>query len=98
MPLGTEVDLGPGHIALQGDPAPPRKGHSSPALFSRCQLWPRSPILASAELLFVIVVVVSMTEINNILAKKLVLILPKLHGTFAIAECKPEFNGSFPNT
>jgi len=23
MPLGTEVDLGPGHIVLHGDPAPP---------------------------------------------------------------------------
>ena len=23
-PLGTEVDLGPGHIVLDGDPAPPR--------------------------------------------------------------------------
>ena len=32
-PLFTEVDLGPGHILLDGDPAPPRKGHSSP-LFS----------------------------------------------------------------
>jgi len=39
-----------------------------------------------------------MTEINNILAEKLVPISPKLHGTFATAECKPEFNGSFPNT
>jgi len=28
-PLGTEVDLGPGHIVLDGDPAPPPlKGHS----------------------------------------------------------------------
>jgi len=26
MPLGTEVDLGPGDIVLDGDPAPPRKG------------------------------------------------------------------------
>ena len=27
MPLGTEVSLGPGHIVLDGDPAPlPRKG------------------------------------------------------------------------
>jgi len=25
-PLGTKVDLGPGHIMLDGDPAPPRKG------------------------------------------------------------------------
>jgi len=36
MPLGTEVCLGPGHIVLDGDPAPPLlKGHSShPPLFS----------------------------------------------------------------
>ena len=28
-PLGTEVDLGPGHIVLDGDPAlPPPKGHN----------------------------------------------------------------------
>jgi len=30
--LGTELDLGPGHIVLDGNPAPPaspRKGHSS---------------------------------------------------------------------
>jgi len=26
MPLGTEVDLVPGDIILDGDPAPPRKG------------------------------------------------------------------------
>ena len=30
MPLGTKVDLSPGHIVLDGDPALPRKGHSSP--------------------------------------------------------------------
>jgi len=31
MPLGTEGDLSPGHIMLDGDPAPPlRKGHSTP--------------------------------------------------------------------
>jgi len=29
-PLGTEVDLGPGHIVLDGDPAASRKGHGSP--------------------------------------------------------------------
>ena len=29
MKLGTEVGLGPGHIVLDGDPAPPpQKGHS----------------------------------------------------------------------
>jgi len=32
QPLGTEVDLGPVDIVLDGDPAPPpqKKGHSSP--------------------------------------------------------------------
>jgi len=33
-PLGTEVDLGRGHIVLDGDPALPPKGHSSLPLFS----------------------------------------------------------------
>jgi len=29
--LGMQVDLGPGHIVLDGDPAPfPSKGHSPP--------------------------------------------------------------------
>jgi len=37
----TEVGLGSGLIALNGDPAPPdRKGHSSPPLFGPCLLWP----------------------------------------------------------
>jgi len=41
MPLGTEVDLVPGHIVLDGDPAPhrPKKGHSAP-IFGSCLLWP----------------------------------------------------------
>ena len=33
MSLGTEVGLGPDHIVLDGDPAPPSKGHSSPPCF-----------------------------------------------------------------
>jgi len=47
------IDLGPGHIVLDGDPASPRprKGHSAPPLFGPCLLWPRSPISATAELL-----------------------------------------------
>jgi len=45
-PLGTEVDLGPGHIVL----APPAKGAQQP-LFIPCLLWPRSSISATAELL-----------------------------------------------
>ena len=52
-PLGTEVDLGPGHSVLGGDPAPQRKGHSSTLLFGPCLLWPRSPISATAEVLFI---------------------------------------------
>jgi len=51
MPLGTEVDLGPGHIVLDGDSAPLRKGTAATALFGPCLLWPRSPISATAELL-----------------------------------------------
>ena len=38
-PLSTEVDLGPGHIVLDGDPPPPAKGA-------------QTPISATAELLF----------------------------------------------
>jgi len=29
MKLGTEVDLGPGHIVLDGNSPPPKRGHSS---------------------------------------------------------------------
>jgi len=40
MPLGTEVGLSPGYIALDGDPAPPQKGAQHPPLFGPCLLWP----------------------------------------------------------
>jgi len=51
-PLGTEVDPGPGHVILDGDPATPReRGTAAPPLFGPCLLWPRSPISATAELL-----------------------------------------------
>jgi len=30
MPLGTELGLGEGDIVLDGDPASPEKGHSTP--------------------------------------------------------------------
>ena len=33
MKLSMEVGLGPGHIMLDGDPAPPQKGHSPPPRF-----------------------------------------------------------------
>jgi len=36
-PLGTEVDLGPDHIVLDGDPGPPAKGVQQPPSF-----WPMS--------------------------------------------------------
>ena len=47
--VGMQVGLGPGHIVLDGDPAPP-KGHSSP-LFSADVYCghERSPIWVSAE-------------------------------------------------
>jgi len=49
--LGTEVDLGLGHIVLDGVPAP-AKGAQQPPIFGPCLVWPRSPISATAELLF----------------------------------------------
>jgi len=39
MPLSTEVGLGLGDIVLDGDPAPPKRGHISPLLFGTCLLW-----------------------------------------------------------
>ena len=51
MPLGTEVDLGPGHIVLDGVPDLRERGTAAPPLFSPCLLWPWSPISATAELL-----------------------------------------------
>ena len=49
-PLGTEVDLGPGHIVLDGVTALRERGTAAP-LFGPCVLWPRSPISATAEVL-----------------------------------------------
>jgi len=41
MPLGTEVGLGPGHIVLDGDPAPlPKRGQSSPSICGPFLFWP----------------------------------------------------------
>ena len=40
MALGVEVGLGPGHIVLDGDPAPlPKKG-AEPQIFGPILLWP----------------------------------------------------------
>jgi len=53
MPLGTEVDLGPGHIVLDGDQLPQTKEHSRPPQKIRPMsiVAKRSPISAAAELL-----------------------------------------------
>jgi len=49
-PLGTEVDLGAGHIVLDGFPALCEGAQHLP-LLGLCLLWPRSPISATVELL-----------------------------------------------
>jgi len=52
-PLGTDVDIGAGHIVLDGFPALRERGTAPPPpLLGPCLLWPRSPISATAELLF----------------------------------------------
>jgi len=38
MPPDTKVGLGPGHIVLHGDPAPPKGAHIQ--IFGSCLLWP----------------------------------------------------------
>ena len=38
--LGMEVGLGPGHIVLDGDPAPLTKKGPKPPIFGQCLLWP----------------------------------------------------------
>jgi len=56
MPLGTEVDLGAGHIVLDKNSAPPRRVHSSPPLFSaHVYCGPRSPISATVEILLFLI-------------------------------------------
>ena len=49
-PFCTEVDLGAGHIVLDGFSALRKRGRTPPVL-GPCLLWPRSPISATAELL-----------------------------------------------
>ena len=40
MALGMEVGLGPGHIALDVNPAPLFKKGTEPPIFGPCLLWP----------------------------------------------------------
>jgi len=51
-PLGTEVDLDTSHIVLDGSQLSAKGAQQPPPLFGPCLLWPRSPISATAELLF----------------------------------------------
>jgi len=53
MPLGTEVDLGPGNILLDGGSVPPHgKRHSTSPNFSGMSVVAKQlPISAAAELL-----------------------------------------------
>ena len=53
MPLGKVVGLGPGHIVSDGDPVGTQP-HSSPSPFRPMPIVAkRSPISASAQLLFI---------------------------------------------
>jgi len=42
MPLDMDVGIGPGHIVLDGDPAPPpsKRGPNLPPIFGPCLMWP----------------------------------------------------------
>jgi len=60
MQLGTEVGLGPGDIHLDVDPAPPRNGAQQPPTFRPMSIVARrSPVSATAELLFTLLNAVS---------------------------------------
>ena len=73
MQLGTEVGLGPGHIVLDGDPAPLPKGHSSlPPHFSAHFTLALLPISASAEhLLSIFIFLLPVHYWQNVTATKL---------------------------
>jgi len=47
MPLGSVVDMGAGHIVLDGDPAPPPESGTAAYLFSVPVETKRSPISPS---------------------------------------------------
>jgi len=53
MPLGKEVGIGPGHIALDGDPVGTQPTTAAPPHFRPVPIVAkRSPISATAELLY----------------------------------------------
>ena len=52
MPLSMEVGLGLGHVALDGDPAPPtERGTAAPTFWPMYIVVKRSPVSATAQLL-----------------------------------------------
>ena len=44
MPLGTEVGLGPGHIVLDGEPAPPSQRGTAHVCCSQKAVWINMPL------------------------------------------------------
>ena len=69
MPLGTKVGLGPGHIVLNGDPAPPSKG-AQPPIFGGPNGRLSQLLLITCYILIVymhiiIVIVIYLLEIKN---------------------------------
>ena len=68
MPFGTEVGLGPGHIVLDMDPAPPPKDaqqNSPPRLFSPCLLWPTGrPCQQLTSFYFVLIIFICYSSDN----------------------------------
>jgi len=52
MKLGMQLCLGPGHIVLDGDPAPPQQ--LLPTFRPMSIVAKRSPISATAELLYIL--------------------------------------------
>jgi len=53
--LGMDVDLVTGHNVLDGSQLSAKGAQQPPPLFSAHLLWPRSPISATAERLFIII-------------------------------------------
>jgi len=53
VPLGTKVGLVPGHIVLDGDPAPPERGTAAPSFRPMSIVAKWSPISPTAEYFFV---------------------------------------------
>jgi len=68
--LGTEVDVVPGHMVLDAVPAVRERGTAAAHLFGPCLLWSRSPISATAELLFSFTSVFPVYDCANFMLNK----------------------------